>query len=43
MLPTWLMSQLDHDRVDFVYQLDGAPYHYHRNVRNFLNEILPHR
>jgi len=43
MLTTWLMPQLEHDSADFVYQLDGAPCHYHRNVRNFLNETLPHR
>jgi len=40
---TWLMPQLEHDSADFVYQLDGAPCHYQRNVRNFLNETLPHR
>ena len=43
MLTMWLMPQLEHDSADFVYQLDGAPCHYHHNVRNFLNETLPHR
>jgi len=43
MLTTWLMPQLEHDSADFINQLDGAPCHYHRNVRNFLNETLPHR
>ena len=43
MLTTWLMPQLEHDSADFVYQLDGAPCHYHRNVMNFLNETLPLR
>ena len=43
MLTTWLMPQLEYDSADFVYQLDGVPCHYHRNVRNFLNETLPHR
>jgi len=43
MLTTWFMPQLEHDSTDFVYQLDGAPCHYHRNVRNFLDETLPHR
>ena len=43
MLTIWLMPQLEHDSADFVYQLDGAPCHYHCNVRNFLNETLPHR
>ena len=36
MLTTWLMPQLEHDSADFVYQLDGAPCHYHCNVRNSL-------
>ena len=39
----WFMPQLEHDSADFVYQLDGAPCHYHCNVRNFLNETLPQR
>ena len=39
----WFMPQLEHDSADFVYQLDGAPCHYQRNVRNFLNETLPNR
>ena len=43
MLTTWLMPQLEHDSADFVYQLDGAPCHYYRNVRNFLYETLPHQ
>jgi hypothetical protein len=43
MLTTCLMPQLEHDSADFIYQLGGAPCHYHRNVRNFLNETLPHR
>ena len=43
MLTTCLMPQPEHDSADFVYQLDGAPCHYHCNVRNFLNETLPHR
>jgi len=43
MLTTWLMPQMEHDSADFVYQLDGAPCHYHRNVRNLINETLPHR
>ena len=43
MLTTRLMPQLEHDSADFVCQPDGAPCHYHRNVRKFLNETLPHR
>ena len=35
------MPQLEHNSA--VYQLDGAPCHYHRNVMNFLNKTLPHR
>lgn len=28
---------------EFIYQQDGAPPHYHRDVRSYLNEILPNR
>ena len=37
MLTTLLMPQLEHHSADFVYQLDGAPCHYHRNVSYFDN------
>ena len=41
MLQLWLMPQLQEDIVDF--QQDGAPTHYHLDVRAHLNAILPGR
>jgi hypothetical protein len=38
MTQEWLMTQLDDDRDDFIYQQDGAPAHYHHLV---LNQHLP--
>jgi hypothetical protein len=34
----WLMTQLDDDRDDFIYQQHGAPAHYHHLI---LNQHLP--
>lgn len=42
MLRNWLMPQLT-EVGDYLLQQDGAPLHWHRNVRNFLNEVLPIR
>jgi len=43
MLQLWLMPQLEEDIVDFIFQQDGAPPHYHFDVRAHLNAILPGR
>ena len=43
MLQLWLMPQLQEDIVDFIFQQDGAPPHYHLDVRAHLNAILPGR
>ncbi|KAG8256163.1 hypothetical protein J6590_075205 [Homalodisca vitripennis] len=39
----WLFSQLQADSGDFIFQQDGAPPHWHNNVRQLLNNNLPHR
>ena len=31
------------ENEEFYFQQDGAPPHYHCNVRSFLDEILPNR
>ena len=33
----------DFEDEEFYFQQDGAPLHYHRDVRSFLDEILPNR
>ena len=43
MLQNWLLPQISEDSEDFIFQQDGAPPHWHRNVRHFLNESLPQR
>lgn len=43
MLQLWLMPQLTADSNNFIYQQDGAPPHWHNDVRGYLNEELPHR
>ena len=43
MLSEWLLPQLNEDSADFVLQMDGAPPHFHRHVREFLNQHLPQR
>lgn len=43
MLEHWLFPQLGEDLEGFVFQQDGAPPHWHCEVRNFLNEKLPQR
>jgi hypothetical protein len=39
----WLLPQKSEDSEDFIFQQDGAPPHWHRDVRRFLNESLPQR
>jgi hypothetical protein len=43
MLQSWLFPQLVQDEADIILQQDGAPPHFHREVRSHLNETLPHR
>ncbi|XP_021931474.1 uncharacterized protein LOC110835506 [Zootermopsis nevadensis] len=43
MVTEWLLPQLNEDRADFILQQDGAPPHFHREVRAFLNQHLPQR
>ena len=43
-MPTeWLLPHLNEDSADFIFQMDGAPPHFHRHVREFLNQHLPQR
>jgi len=37
------MPQLEEDSQDFIFQQDGAPPHFHNDVRWYLNEHLPQR
>ena len=43
MLENWLMPQLEEDSQDFIFQQDGAPPHFHNDVRWYLNKHLPQR
>lgn len=43
MLTEWLMPQLEEDSDDFVWVQDGAPPHWLHDVRDYLDESLPHR
>jgi hypothetical protein len=43
MLKNWLMSKLNANSNDYVFQQDGCPVHYHKDVRRYLNQILPQR
>lgn len=43
MLENWLMPQLETDSVDFIFQQDGAPPHFHLDVRDYLNTRLRNR
>ncbi|PSN30867.1 hypothetical protein C0J52_26252 [Blattella germanica] len=38
MLQNWLLHE-----ENFIWQQDGAPPHWSRHVRQYLNEILPNR
>jgi len=41
-LENWLMPQLADEEVQgYIYQQDGAPPHWHKEVRVYLNEHLP--
>ena len=39
----WLLLQLNTNYDDYILQLDGAPPHFHRNVRVLLNRVLQQR
>ena len=39
MLTEWLLPQLNEDSADLILQMDGAPPHFHRHVREFLINI----
>ena len=43
LLQNWFLPQMSEDPEDFIFQQDGAPPHWHRDVRRFLNESLPQR
>jgi len=43
MLENWLMPQLNEDSNDYIFQQDGSPAHYHKDVRGYLNRNLPQR
>ena len=43
MLENWLMPKLEEDSQDFIFQQDGAPPHFHNDVRWYLNEHIPQR
>jgi hypothetical protein len=43
MLQNWLLPQTNEDSEDFIFQHDGAPPHWHRDVRRFLNESVTQR
>jgi hypothetical protein len=32
MLENWLMPQLNADSKDYIFQQDGSPAHYHKEV-----------
>ena len=42
MLENWLMPRLVDEVVQgYIYQQDGAPPHWHKEVQEYLNEHLP--
>ena len=43
MLENWLLPQLNTNYDDYILQLDGAPPHFHRNIRVLLNRVLQQR
>ena len=38
VLTEWLLPQLNDNNADFILQMDGTPPHFHRHVREFLNQ-----
>jgi hypothetical protein len=43
MLQNWPLPQINEDSEHFIFQRDGTPPHWHRDVRRFLNESLSQR
>ncbi|KAJ4431025.1 hypothetical protein ANN_19618 [Periplaneta americana] len=43
MLTEWLFPQLEEEGNEFLFQQDGAPPHWHLDVRNVLNQQLAGR
>jgi hypothetical protein len=41
VLTLWFLPQLEEDSKDFVFQLHGAPPHFHVAFRNHLNAKFP--
>jgi hypothetical protein len=39
----WLMPQLTKDSNGYIFQQDGCPAHYHRDVQGYLDQNLPQR
>jgi hypothetical protein len=40
MLENWPFSQLNQNSDDYIFQQDGAPPHFHKEVREVLNRVL---
>jgi hypothetical protein len=40
MLEKWLMTQLNEDSNDYIFQQDGCAAHYHKDVWGYLNRNL---
>jgi len=43
MLQNWLIPQLNEDSNDYIFQQDGFPANYHKDLRGYLNRNLPQR
>ena len=44
ILQNWLMPQLADEEVQrYIYQQEGGPPHWHKEVQEYLNEHLPGR
>lgn len=43
MLENWLFPQVQQDLQQFLFMQDGAPPHFHSEVRRYLNETIPRR
>jgi hypothetical protein len=43
LVENWLIPQLNEGSNDYLFQQDGCPAHYHKDVRGYLKQILPRR
>jgi hypothetical protein len=41
LVENWLMPHLNEDSNNYLFQQDGCPAHYHKDMRGYLNQILP--